>query len=242
MPEDVDRSVALIEALLTDAALRERYRADPGRVLSEHGLAVAVRSAARAAHPRVTRITFEPGRRDLRRRRRRALQATEAAVHAAPGWVHAAAQEISRLVHGSGARHPARPPARQALAAADVPRWRTAEAGARAPSRAPPLRTDPRASSAPAAPPARRVPPRLPCRPPSRGARSRHGQRIEPGRCRRPSATPTPVRPARPPRSSRPTPAPSTCSPIPATTPPRVSSPTGWRPTPRAPGCHPNSR
>jgi hypothetical protein len=37
MPEEVERSVALIEALLTDAGLRERYRADPARVLSEHG-------------------------------------------------------------------------------------------------------------------------------------------------------------------------------------------------------------
>jgi cell wall-associated NlpC family hydrolase len=121
MPDDVQRSVALIEALLTDDGLRERYRADPARVLAEHGLA-SLSDRQRAL------LTLE-----LRESRSSlagasfaaaadALQATEAAVHAAPGWAHAAAQEISRLVHGSGARHPVRASsAQQALRVADVP-------------------------------------------------------------------------------------------------------------------------
>jgi cell wall-associated NlpC family hydrolase len=105
----VERSVVLIEALLTDSALRERYRADPGRVLSEHGL-TSLSDQQRAL------LTLE-----LRESRSSlagagfaaaadALQATEAAAHAAPGWAHAAAQEISRLVRGATPRTAPRSP------------------------------------------------------------------------------------------------------------------------------------
>jgi hypothetical protein len=239
MPDDVQRSVALIEALLTDDGLRERYRADPARVLAEHGLA-SLSDRQRAL------LTLE-----LRESRSSlagasfaaaadALQATEAAVHAAPGWAHAAAQEISRLVHGSGARHPVRASsAHQALRAADVP--------ALAPPSPPPSALPdsassptPSASSAPAAL-HRRARPRRRSRAPSPSAPGPAGLSMKASPRPRPSATPTLVRRAR----ARPcslTPASNTASRIPATTPPRASSPTGWRPMRRAPGCRPSCR
>lgn len=151
MPEDAQRSVDLIERLLTDPTLRARYRANPGQVLAEHGL-------SSLSEPQRALLTLE-----LRESRSSlagatfaaaadGLQVAEAAAHAAPGWAHAAAEEISALLHRGGARRLATPgSARGAVSSAEIPPLRPPEptsAGASAPPAQPVA--DGRASQLPA--------------------------------------------------------------------------------------------
>jgi cell wall-associated NlpC family hydrolase len=119
MADQLERSAALIEQLLTDPGLRAHFRDDPDGVLSAHGLgALSQRQRAlltlelRESRSSLAGATFAAAV--------DGLQAAEAAAHAAPGWAHAAAQEISRLIHSSAQHHRA-PGARERLTPTEVP-------------------------------------------------------------------------------------------------------------------------
>lgn len=208
MADQLERSAALIEQLLTDPGLRAHFRDDPDGVLSAHGLgALSQRQRAlltlelRESRSSLAGATFAAAV--------DGLQAAEAAAHAAPGWAHAAAQEISRLIHSSAQHHRA-PGARERLTPTEVPPL----AGV------PPL-AEPQAPNAPApAPPSSATPPRGTPPPPSTRAATRH--------------TRTPLRPTPPRRPWTPGP---TRSPTPAMTPPRAPWRPGWARTPWQPAC-----